>query len=415
MSHYNASMAHLEVDTPYVIALDGQALAGDRPTGLGRVARALHHALQQIPDIQTLPLMPASPDGFSSAPQRLLWEQVQLPSKMAESGAALLHSPAFGCPFLGRFPRVLTVHDLLPRTHAYETGASRGASWYWARYLPGTAIHASAVITNSRQTRTELCREIPVDPARVFPLPLGAPWESGDLIAIDAYETWAAQRPSDPYLLMVGSLVPRKQPATLLRALGTLRDFGISVPVCIVGEGEPHGAQLRRLASDLGIDDQVTWLGYVADDALLHAIYAGALAVVCPSGGEGFDLPAVEACCAGVPVVASSLEVHREVLGPAGRYFPVGNHKALAGMLSDLIRDPVARDAAAAEATICGARYAWRHHAAGAALLYRCLIDRVPLPDPMDLHAWVRAGAEGDPPQGSASHGRRVPWIVGSA
>ncbi|HYE77746.1 MAG TPA: glycosyltransferase family 1 protein [bacterium] len=407
-------MAHPGENAPYVVALDGQALAGDRPTGLGRVARALHRALLDLPGLQVVPLMPPRLEGFRSAPERLLWEQVQLPSRMADSGAGLLHCPAFGCPALGRFPKVLTVHDLLPRTGHYETGQSRGALWYWARYLPGTAVHASAIITNSRETKLQLCREVPVDPTCVFPIPLGAPWEAGAPVDPVAAQRWREERPvPEPYLLMVGSLVPRKQPATLLLALAELRDRGIRLPLVVVGEGEPYGGQLRGLAKGVGVANQVHWLGFVGDDGLLHAIYASALAVVCPSGGEGFDLPSVEACCAGVPVVASTLPVHREVLGDAARYFPTGDPHALADQLAALL-DPGAWESAAAGALACGARYSWRHHAAGAAALYRALIDRQPLPTPDALTAWVRDGAAGDPPRGMSAP-PRAPWIVGSA
>jgi glycosyltransferase involved in cell wall biosynthesis len=54
--------------------------------------------------------------------------------------------------------------------------------------------------------------------------------------------------------------------------------------------------------------------GFV-DDAELAGLRAGAVAVVTPSLNEGFDLPVVEALAAGVPVVASDIPVHREILG----------------------------------------------------------------------------------------------------
>src|SRR5207247_136636 len=53
----------------------------------------------------------------------------------------------------------------------------------------------------------------------------------------------------------------------------------------------------------------------------LRLLYAHAVAVVCPSVYEGFDLSGIEAMLSGGAVVASDINVHREVYGNAAEYF----------------------------------------------------------------------------------------------
>jgi glycosyltransferase involved in cell wall biosynthesis len=104
----------------------------------------------------------------------------------------------------------------------------------------------------------------------------------------------------DRYILFVGSLVARKCPDILLRALAR-----VPLPCIFVGDG-PMRASLERLASRFGIADRVVFTGAL-DHRFMHRYYAGAEALVLPSVSEGVPLVALEALGAGVPVVASNL------------------------------------------------------------------------------------------------------------
>jgi glycosyltransferase involved in cell wall biosynthesis len=104
----------------------------------------------------------------------------------------------------------------------------------------------------------------------------------------------------DRYVLFVGSLVARKCPDLLLRALVT-----VPLPCIFVGDG-PMRASLERFALKYGIADRVVFTGPV-DHRTLHCYYAGAEALVLPSVSETAAIVAIEALGAGVPVVASNL------------------------------------------------------------------------------------------------------------
>jgi glycosyltransferase involved in cell wall biosynthesis len=90
------------------------------------------------------------------------------------------------------------------------------------------------------------------------------------------------------------------------------------------------------LADQLGVADQVTFVGYVSDGELV-SLYRGAKAYINPSLSEGFGLQGLEAMAQGTPVLASRASCLPEVYGDAAEYFdpndPADQARAIALML----------------------------------------------------------------------------------
>jgi glycosyltransferase involved in cell wall biosynthesis len=145
------------------------------------------------------------------------------------------------------------------------------------------------------------------------------------------------------YLLMVSTLEPRKNHATLLRAWQGLRQQGQpGLQLVLVGALGWHHDELLRQLRPWVEQGQVHVLDAVPATAL-RCLYRHALATVCPSLGEGFGYSGVEAMASGGIVVASNLPVHREVYGDAALYFEATDADELARVLGRLM------DAKAAE------------------------------------------------------------------
>ncbi len=113
-------------------------------------------------------------------------------------------------------------------------------------------------------------------------------------------------RDTDPTILYVGRLEPRKGVEYLIRAFPAIKARLPRARLVIVGEGGLMD-ECRRLVRKLKVDD-VFFEGYVPG-ALLPGYYQRADLVVVPStGNESFGIVVLEAMSAGTPVVASRID-----------------------------------------------------------------------------------------------------------
>jgi glycosyltransferase involved in cell wall biosynthesis len=112
--------------------------------------------------------------------------------------------------------------------------------------------------------------------------------------------------PQGSYVLVVGTVEPRKNHRTLLDAFERLRAVRPEVQLVVVGRpGWCNDELVERLLDLHATDPSVHWLRGV-DDQTLAALYAHAFVVAVPSVTEGYGLPVIEALGHGVPVVSSS-------------------------------------------------------------------------------------------------------------
>jgi glycosyltransferase involved in cell wall biosynthesis len=132
----------------------------------------------------------------------------------------------------------------------------------------------------------------------------------------------------EPRLLCVGRLIPIKGHIVLLRAFAQARRQVPSLRLDIAGRG-PLEPALRALTKELGVEDAVRFLGYVAP---IQRAIEDAAAVVVPSMGEGFGMVALEAMERARPVVAAEIGGLGELVedGVTGYLVPPGEAEPLA-------------------------------------------------------------------------------------
>ena len=140
-----------------------------------------------------------------------------------------------------------------------------------------------------------------------------------------------------PRLLCVGRLIPIKGHIVLLRAFAQARRRVPSLQLDIAGRG-PLEPALHALAKELGVEDGVRFLGYVAP---VQRAIEDAAAVVVPSMGEGFGMVALEAMERARPVVAAEIGGLGELVedGVTGYLVPPGEAESLADAIVRLVSD----------------------------------------------------------------------------
>jgi len=142
-----------------------------------------------------------------------------------------------------------------------------------------------------------------------------------------SYFTGTSSEADSPYLLMVGTIEPRKGHGLVLDVLDDIWFSGSPARLVIAGRA-PWPPLLARIRAHEELGARLAYIEG-ADDRELAELYRGAAATICASAGEGFGLPVVEALARGCPVIASDIPAHREIGGAECHFFPPGDRAAL--------------------------------------------------------------------------------------
>ncbi|WP_158892281.1 glycosyltransferase [Amycolatopsis anabasis] len=161
--------------------------------------------------------------------------------------------------------------------------------------------------------------------------------------------------PDVPVALCLARMEPQKRHDVLLEAWAKLDGEAV---LLLAGDGSLR-PDLQRRAESLGLGANVRFLGNRTD---APDLLTAADLTVLTSDWEGLPIAVLESLATGRPMVATDVDGLREVLGAGGgRLVPPRDPAATADALRELLFDPAARDAAAAE----GVAIVRRHHDPG--------------------------------------------------
>ena len=200
---------------------------------------------------------------------------------------------------------MVTIYDLYFLGHAESTAAEVRRDY--PSLAAAHARRADAVITISEHTAAQIQSRFGIEREAIAICPPGAPpWRPA--------EQYSSKGP----ILFMGTIEPRKNVGTLLRAyselLTRMRD---APPLTLAGKVAPACKDVVDQLSLPPLAGRASHVGYVSGPER-EQLYRDASMLVLPSLEEGFGMTAVEAMTVGVPVVASNRGALPEVVGDAG-------------------------------------------------------------------------------------------------
>lgn len=298
--------------------------------------------------------------------------QFVLPLRMRRDGAQLIHGPANALPlFRLGLPGVVTIHDLAIYDHPewFPPG-----QWFATRVVvPQSARSARVIICPSEATKLATVRLFGIEPGRCRVIPHGVETEFGlPLSTASRAEVTARYALPERYLLQVGTVQPRKNYVTTLRALKRI-PVPQRIPLIVVGGFGWKYDDVVQSVRELELRDWVRFVGY-AGMPDLPALYQMAQALVFPSLDEGFGLPLLEAFAAGTPVVASNAGAIPEVAGDAALLCRPEDVEALAANLRRLLTEPELRERQVAAGRVRAGLYSWSASAAAHRAVYESVV-----------------------------------------
>jgi len=272
---------------------------------------------------------------------RMAW---QLPRLLRRLAPALAHFQ-YVLPLGYDGPAVVTVHDLSFERDPTAMGPVDRLTFKLT--VPRAVRRAAHVLTVSERTKRDLIELYDVPESKITVTLNGVDPSFGP-----------GEAAEHPYVLYVGAIQRRKDPAVALAAA-----HAVGLPLVVAGpEKEPELARsLRADGADLR--------GYVEKDELAE-LYRGAAALLLPSRFEGFGLPVLEAMACGTPVVAAREPALEEVGGDAALYAGPGE---FVDALKRAIEDRARLSALGLERA---RQFSWRETARRTAEVYREVLAR---------------------------------------
>ena len=332
------------------------SMLGSKPTGLGvyseHAARALSNHFNVgliggqgvLPSGEVLVEAPESVaigSGKLAAIRRQLWMR-----SISFDSNTLVYSPTHhGLPCVE--DQIITIHDLICLRYPMQ---HKTQYLYFKFGLPRLLKKCRAVFCVSETTKADVAKTYGFPEEKIFVIPNG--------VNASTFSAAPASHDCDPYLLMVGARYPHKNVDEVLEMSDLWsKKYRLLVTSCTGS----YRQQLKKLVVSKGLQGRVKFLDYLTQDLLIR-LYQGSSALVYPSKWEGFGIPPLEALACGIPIIASDIPVHREVLGSSAFFVELSSKDSWANAFNSLSSEAAVNNCLEAGKLVLN-RFTWENSA----------------------------------------------------
>jgi glycosyltransferase involved in cell wall biosynthesis len=243
--------------------------------------------------------------------------------------------------FGGLFRRDQFMRELLPEPR----GVARGA---WAagcrllNRLPALRLNATAPVRTAVSWNSQAIKrmiELPAFIEIVFERVGHSVPRFGDI-----YAAVTREPAEDPEIVFVGRVTPYKGVDVAIEALALLRgEHQVPATLTVAGPADrDYAAQLRELASRLGVAEALRWPGSLPPESIAELLGKASVMIVPSTWDEPFPLVTIEAALARVPIVASDVGGISEGVADEEHalLFPRSDARAAARALARVLSEP---------------------------------------------------------------------------
>jgi glycosyltransferase involved in cell wall biosynthesis len=299
---------------------------------------------------------------------RILWEQLAQPWQLG--GFDLYHALAFVAPVALRTPSVVTVYDL-SFVH-YPQALSPARRLYLRLFTQLSCQRANRVIGISHSTAHDLTRSLGIPPDKIDVAAPGHDPQTFQPLPSEQIATFRGEKGlPERFWLFIGTLEPRKNLPTMLRAYAALTE---RLPLIVAGGKGWQYDEIFATVEQYGLANDVHFPGFVPAHELPFW-YNSAEVFVYPSVFEGFGLPVLEAMACGTPVIVSDTSSLPEIVGNAGIQVAPYDTTAWSEALYKALKDSAWRQKAAQSGLLEAARFQWNSTAQETIASYRRAVN----------------------------------------
>jgi glycosyltransferase involved in cell wall biosynthesis len=208
-----------------------------------------------------------------------------------------------------KIPSVVTIHDLIfMRFPEFYKTIDRKIYESKVKYA---CASAQKIIAISQQTKEDIIRFFNVDPGKIEVV-----YQSVSPVFFESKTSENLRSKydlSEKFIISVGTLEPRKNQLTILKAL---QSENINTQIVFVGKPTSYVKKLDDFIYTNNLSNQVKFLNNIPENDLA-GLYQWACCSVYISHFEGFGLPVIESMASGCPVITSNVSCLPETAGGA--------------------------------------------------------------------------------------------------
>ncbi|MBI2686019.1 MAG: glycosyltransferase family 4 protein [Acidobacteria bacterium] len=284
---------------------------------------------------------------------------VDLARRVRADAPDLLHVQ-YTAPLFCPVPVVVSIHDVSYLEHPEFFTRSRRVQLQFT--VERTVRRAAKILTLSEFSRQGIARSYGLDPDRIAVVPAACS-EIFKPVSRPKAKSFVEGRfqISEPYILCVGDLQPRKNTLGLIRAFEELVANCPELPqhLVMVGKDTWYAPKVHQAAENSPFGNRIHFTGYV-DDAELLQLYNACDIFVFPSFYEGFGIPILEAMACGRAVACSNTSAMPEVAGSAAVLFDPHSTGQMMRSMRDLLRNAELRSRKERLGQQNASRFSWK-------------------------------------------------------
>ncbi len=244
-----------------------------------------------------------------------LLEQFIIPYLALKHKIDVIHSLHYSFPLLSVGRKVVLIPDMtffkFPQYHLFLKVL------YFRFFTFMASFFADKIVTISESSKRDFLEKFPVDKDMVKVIYLGKDSSfNGNLDKNRIEEVKTKYGIENEYVLYIGTIEPRKNITSLIRAFSSFANVNKNCQLVIAGKKGWHYNSIFSLVNKLSLSERIIFTGFVLEEDKPFLI-GGAKIFVYPSFYEGFGIPVLESLACGIPTITSNISSLPEVTADA--------------------------------------------------------------------------------------------------
>jgi len=268
----------------------------------------------------------------------------------ADAVVETAHFGPFGLP--NTIKRVTVIHDLTPLL--FPSWHPKSSVWAHRLLLKGVLHKADLILANSNHTKKDVVQFHHAAANKTKVVHLATNETAKNFIEEDLKQ----HNISKPYFLFVGTIEPRKNVSTLVKAFEQFNTNN-TFQLVLAGKLGWMTEQLENHIKTSSQNENIIQLGFISEN-LKSTLYKNALTAIYPSYYEGFGLPILEAFNNNCPVICSNNSSLPEVAGNAALYFNTTSVNDLLSQMKLISDDKSLRNNLIEKSKTQLAKFSWK-------------------------------------------------------